>query len=98
MMEARFNKLKKELAGEYGALSANRQDRAIHDRFATRTVSFHREPVRGLFLLLAYTEVEDQLRQSREATFSLLYRNDNLRQDLDKLIVPAGQRPGGDGK
>ncbi len=97
-MEARFNKLKKELAGEYGALSANRQDRAIHDRFATRTVSFHREPVRGLFLLLAYTEVEDQLRQTREATFSLLYRNDNLRQDLDKLLVPAGQRPDGDGK
>lgn len=97
-MEIRFNKLKKELTGEYGALSANRQDRTIKDQFATRTLSFHREPVKGLFLLLAYTEIEDQLRQTREATFSLLYRNDNLRQDLEKLAVPGGQMPGGNGK
>ncbi len=86
-MEARFNKLKRELTGEYGTLSANRQERSVKDRFATRSLSFHREPVKGLFLLLAYSEVEDQLRQSREATFSLLYRNDNLRQDLEKLLV-----------
>lgn len=86
-MEARFNKLKLELTGEYGPLSANRQDRTIKDDFATRSLSFHREPVKGLFLLLAYTEVEDRLRKSREATFSLLYRNDNLRQDLEKLLA-----------
>ncbi len=97
-MEARFNKLKKELTGEYGALSANRQDRSIEEQFATRTVSFHREPVKGLFLLLAYTEVEDQLRKTREATFSLLYRNDNLRQDLEKSLAPGGPLPGGNGK
>jgi hypothetical protein len=97
-METRFNKLKKELTGEYGALSANRQDRTIKDQFATRTLSFHREPVKGLFLLLAYTEIEDQLRKTREATFSLLYRNDNLRQDLEKLAVPGGLVPGGNGK
>ncbi|MCW1921633.1 hypothetical protein OKA05_03655 [Luteolibacter arcticus] len=97
-METRFNKLKKELTGEYGALSANRQDRTIKDQFATRTLSFHREPVKGLFLLLAYTEIEDQLRKTREATFSLLYRNDNLRQDLEKLAAPAGQNTGGNGK
>lgn len=97
-METRFNKLKKELAGEYGALSANRQDRSIKDQFATRTLSFHREPVKGLFLLLAYTEIEDQLRQSREATFSLLYRNDNLRRDLEKLAAPGGASPTGNGK
>lgn len=97
-MEARFNKLKKELSAEYGALSANRQDRVIKDNFATRSVSFHREPVKGLFLLLAYTAVEDQLRKTSEATFSLLYRNDNLRQDLEKLLVPAGKEPAGKGK
>lgn len=97
-MEARFNKLKKELSAEYGALSANRQDRVIKDNFATRSVSFHREPVKGLFLLLAYTAVEDQLRKTSEATFSLLYRNDNLRQDLEKLLVPAGKEAAGKGK
>lgn len=98
VMEARFNQLKKELSAEYGTLTANRQDRAIKDQFATRSISFHREPVKGLFLLLAYTAVEDQLRKTSEATFSLLYRNDNLRQDLEKLLVPAGQAPGGDRK
>lgn len=97
VMEARFNQLKKELSAEYGALSANRQDRAIKDQFATRSVSFHREPVKGLFLLLAYTAVEDQLRQTSEATFSLLYRNDNLRQDLEKLLPPAGKPAAGEG-
>jgi hypothetical protein len=97
-METRFNKLKKELTAEHGALSANRQDRSVEDGFATRTVSFHREPVKGLFLLLAYTEIEDQLRKTREATFSLIYRNDNLRQDLEKLDAPAGGRSGGNGQ
>ena len=98
-MEARFNKLKLELTGEYGTLSANRQDRTIKDHFATRSLSFHREPVKGLFLLLAYSEVEDQLRTSREATFSLLYRNDNLRQDLEKLLAtPPPPAPGSGGK
>ena len=97
-MEARFNKLKKELTSEYGSLSANRQDRTIKDQFATRTMSFHREPVKGLFLLLAYTEIEDQLRKTRDATFSLLYRNDNLRQDLERLASPGSPRSGGSGK
>ncbi len=98
VMEARFNQLKKELSTEYGALAANRQDRTVKDGFATRSVSFHREPVKGLFLLLAYTAVEDQLRKTSEATFSLLYRNDNLRQDLEKLLAPAGKPAGGERK
>lgn len=97
-MEARFNKLKLELTGEYGALVADRQDRNVKDRYATRSLSFHREPVKGLFLLLAYTEVEDQLRQTREATFSLLYRNDNLRQDLEKLLANPAPAIGVGGK
>lgn len=96
-MEARFNKLKKALAAEYGDLTTNRQDRNVKDQFATRSLSFHREPVKGLFLLLAYTEVEDQLRHSKEATFSLVYRNDNLRQDLEKLLAPATPAGGGGG-
>ena len=96
-MEARFNKLKKALTAEYGALTANRQDRTVKDHFATRTLSFHREPVKGLFILLAYSEIEDQVRHTREATFSLLYRNDNLRQDLEKLLAPAKPLSGGGG-
>jgi hypothetical protein len=92
-VEERFNKLKRELTVEYGDLAADRQDRTVEDQFATRTLSFHREPVQGLFLLLAYTEIEDLLRKKREALFSLIYRNDNLRQDLERKLqepLPPG--------
>jgi hypothetical protein len=42
-----------------------------------------------LFLLLAFTEVEDLLRKSRDARFSLIYRNDNFRKELvDELKKP----------
>jgi hypothetical protein len=83
-MEARFEELRKQLTREHGTLLPNRQQRTVEDQFATRTQSFHREPVKGLFLLLAYTEVEDLLRKSKDARFSLIYRNDNFRNELEK--------------
>jgi hypothetical protein len=82
IMEARFEELKKQVAAEHGALRANQQQRAVEDQFVTRTQSFHREPVKGLFLLMAFTEVEDLLRKSRDARFSLIYRNDNFRKEV----------------
>jgi hypothetical protein len=84
LMQARFEELRKQVATEHGALRANQQQRSVEDQFVTRTQSFHREPVKGLFLLLAYTEVEDLLRKSRDARFSLIYRNDNFRNELRK--------------
>ena len=89
-IEQRFNEMKRALAKEHGVLTPNRQERQVKDRISTRTVSFHREPVKGLFLLLAYTEIEDLLRQRKEATFSLLYRNDNLRKMVEQSV---GGRP-----
>lgn len=83
LIETRFEELRKQLAREHGALLPNRQQRAVEDQFVTRTQSFHREPVKGLFLLLAYTEVEDLLRKSKDARFSLIYRNDNFRKELE---------------
>lgn len=82
VMEARFEALRKQVAVEHGALQANQQQRSVEDQFVTRTQSFHREPVKGLFLLLAHTEVEDLLRKTRDARFSLVYRNDNFRKEL----------------
>lgn len=81
-MEARFEELRKQVTAEHGALLTNQQKRAVEDQFVTRTQSFHREPVKGLFLLLAFTEVEDLLRKSKDARFSLIYRNDNFRKEL----------------
>lgn len=83
LMRARFEELRKQVIRQHGALLPNRQERTVADQFVTRRESFHREPVKGLFLLLAMTEVEDLLRKTVEARFSLVYRNDNLRAELD---------------
>lgn len=82
LMESRFEDLRKQVTIEHGALLTNQQQRSVEDQFVTRTQSFHREPVKGLFLLLAFTEVEDLLRKSKDARFSLIYRNDNYRKEL----------------
>lgn len=89
LMSSRFEALRKQVSQEHGALLTNQQRRTVEDQFVTRTQSFHREPVKGLFLLLAFTEVEDLLRKSKEAKFSLIYRNDNFRSELQgELIGP----------
>ncbi len=89
LMESRFDALKKQVTLEHGTLLTNQQQRTVEDQFVTRTQSFHREPVKGLFLLLAFTEVEDLLRKSKDARFSLIYRNENFRNELLKeLKVP----------
>lgn len=82
LMASRFEELRRQVASEHGQLLANQQQRSVEDQFVTRTQSFHREPVKGLFLLLAMTEVEDLLRKSKDARFSLIYRNDNFRKEL----------------
>jgi hypothetical protein len=81
--------MRRELTARHGALTANQQERSVVDKFATRKISFHREPVKGMMLLLVFTEVEDLLRQSKEARFSLVYRNDNLRLELSKEPAAA---------
>lgn len=87
LIETRFEELRKQIIREHGPLLANQQQRAVEDQFVTRTQSFHREPVKGLFLLLAYTEVEDLLRKSKDARFSLIYRNDNFRKELEQELA-----------
>jgi hypothetical protein len=79
LMESRFEALKKQVVAEHGPLLTNQLSRTVDDQFVSRIQSFHREPVKGLFLLLAFTEVEDLLRKSRDSKFSIIYRNDPLR-------------------
>ena len=86
LMTARFEQLRRQLTAQHGPLTANRQQRTVVDKFATKTLSFHREPVKGLFLLLAFTEVEDLLRESKEVRFSLMFRNDNYRSELQQTL------------
>ena len=86
IMESRFEALKKQVTLEHGTLLPNRQERKIEDQFVTRTQSFHREPVKGLFLLLAYTELEDLLRKSKESRFSLVYQNNNFKEEVERAL------------
>ena len=74
------------LAVEHGPLLAYQLRRSVEVQIVTRTQSFHREPVKGLFLLLAFTEVEDLPRKSKDARFSLIYRNDNFRKELMETL------------
>lgn len=83
LMEARFVELKREMTKEHGTFTVNRQQKSVEDQYSTRTESFHREPVKGLFLLLVFTEVEDLLRKKKESRFSILYRNDNLKAEIE---------------
>ena len=86
-MEDRFEALKKQTAKQYGELRTNQKQSSVANQFVTRTQSFHHEPVKGLLLLLAYTEVEDLLRKSKSSRFSLIYRNDNFRKELEKALA-----------
>ena len=86
LMKTRFDALRKQIVSEHGALLTNQQQKRVADQFVTRTQSFHREPVKGLFLLLAFTEEEDLLRKSKEATFSLIYQNNNFKNELLKAL------------
>ena len=92
VMTTRFEALRKQLSAEQGKLAPNQQQRTVEDQFVTRTQSFHREPVKGLFIMLAFTEVEDLLRKKAESKFSLIYRNDNLKAEL--LQTLASPEPG----
>ncbi|MEM1083721.1 MAG: hypothetical protein AAGI48_06325 [Verrucomicrobiota bacterium] len=94
-VEGEFNAMRKRLTAVHGPFKANQQENSIDNKFATRTRSFHREPVKGLFLNMAFTEMEDLLRKTREATFSLVYRNDNLLQQLRSAAAANDVSPGG---
>jgi hypothetical protein len=85
LMESRFNALRKQIIIEHGNLVTNQLKKTVKDQFVSKKQSFHQEPVKGLFLLLAFTEVEDLLRQSKMADYSLIYRNENLKNELFKI-------------
>ena len=85
IMEERFEEMKKQITRDQGPLLANQQHKAVDNHFVTRTQAFHRESFKGVFLLIAWTEVEDLLRKTRQAKFSMIYRNDNFKAELEAL-------------
>lgn len=82
-IKARYLELRKALTAEYGEMKVNRRDPPTRsEQFATESITYHVEPAPGLFLLLAFSTVEDLLREKAVAKFSLVYRNENLYRQL----------------
>ncbi|MBT8044956.1 MAG: hypothetical protein KJO79_08390, partial [Verrucomicrobiae bacterium] len=73
-----FDKLKTAMTVKHGPFTPSNKQEKKGDGFIRRSVSYHREPVKGLLLMMSWTEVEDTLRKKRSARFSLLYRNQNI--------------------
>ena len=73
-----FDRLKTAMTNKHGVLTPNNKQENKEDGFIRRSVSYHVEPVSGLLLLMALTEVEDLLRKKKSVRFSLLYRNQNI--------------------
>lgn len=76
-LETRFEIMRKQTALDHGPLLTNQQQRVVVNQFVTRTRSFHQEPLRGIFLILTFTEEIDLLRNLNGARFSIVYRNTN---------------------
>lgn len=75
----KFYEAKRSLTKHHGDFKLSGKNRsASKDKFVTETLSYHVEPVSGLFLMLSYTEVRDSMRSSRKATFSIIYHNGNI--------------------
>ena len=77
-IRADFERVKKAMVAKHGQFSPDAKQEEKKNGFIRRSVSYHVEPVSGLLLLIALTEVEDTLRHKHSARFSLLYRNENV--------------------
>jgi len=77
-IRADFERVKKAMVTKHGQFTPNAKQEKKSDGYIRRSVSYHVEPVSGLLLLMALTEVEDTLRKKHSARFSLLYRNENV--------------------
>ena len=79
LSKLKFTEAKRALTHQHGQLKLSSKKRdTTRDNFTTSATSYHIEPVSGLFLMLSYTEVHDSLRKSRQASFSIIYHNDNV--------------------
>jgi hypothetical protein len=75
----KWNEARRSLTSQHGPFKlSNKKRNTSKDKFLTDSISYHIEPVSGLFLMMSFTEVRDTLRNSSKARFSLIYHNDNV--------------------
>lgn len=78
VVKGEFDSLRKTLEARYGRMRVNGKNRRAENDFIFRDESLHYEPSPRVFLLMAFSEVEDTLREVSEARYSLLYHNGNF--------------------
>ncbi|WP_018969835.1 hypothetical protein [Rubritalea marina] len=76
---SQFFQAKRDLTAKHGQFKLTHKKRdVLPNDFTINEQSYHIEPVAGLFLMLSYSEIRDNLRNSQRATFSVIYHNDNI--------------------
>ncbi len=70
-----FHRVKQEREKKLGQFRLNGRSQSVDDQFLTREEAFHYEPAPNVFLMMAYTSVEDQLRKTGEGRYSVVYHN-----------------------
>lgn len=89
----RFYDVKRDLEKNRGKFRLNGRSQSVEDDFLTRKESFHYEPAAGVFLLMAYSSVEDRLRQKGEGRYSVVYHNGRLGPSGKKGTGAAQKQP-----
>ncbi len=78
---SQFYEAKRSLTTKHGIFKLTHKKRTVlPNDFTVTEQSYHIEPAAGLFLMLSYSELRDNLRRTQKATFSVVYHNDNLIQ------------------
>ena len=85
----RFYDVKRDLEKKMGEFRLNGRSQSVDDNFLTREESFHFEPSPKVFLLMAYSSVEDRLRKKGEGRYSVIYHNGTLGEQSPKEAVPT---------
>lgn len=74
-VRAHFHARKEKFEKEMGEFRLNGRAQSADNSFLTREESFHYEPVPKVFLLMAYSSVQDLLRKEGEGRYSVIYHN-----------------------
>lgn len=70
-----FHGMKDHFVKKWGEFKLNGRATNASDGYLVREESYHYEPAAGVFLLMAYSSMEDTLRKKGEARFSVIYHN-----------------------
>lgn len=80
--------VKKKLSSQLGEFELNGRGKRVSDGFLTREESFHFESGPGVFLLMVYSSLDDTLRESGQARFSLIYHNGGFAPEGGARTLP----------